>query len=48
MLHFWLDRPLTEVAGILDIPVGTAKSRLHRGLQALRASMRTESEAGSP
>jgi RNA polymerase sigma-70 factor (ECF subfamily) len=45
VLHFYLDRPLTEVAGILDIPVGTAKSRLHRGLEALRTDMRDEPEA---
>ena len=38
----YLDLPLTEAAVILDIPVGTAKSRLHRGLRALRESMRAE------
>jgi RNA polymerase sigma-70 factor (ECF subfamily) len=36
VLHFYLDLPLTEVAAIVGIPVGTAKSRLHRGLEALR------------
>jgi RNA polymerase sigma-70 factor (ECF subfamily) len=46
VLHFWLDLPLTDAAEILDIPVGTAKSRLHYGLQALRRSMRDE--PGSP
>jgi RNA polymerase sigma-70 factor (ECF subfamily) len=44
VLHFYLDLPLTEVAEILDIPVGTAKSRFHRGLGALRASMGAPSE----
>ena len=40
VLHFYLDLPLTDAADILDIPVGTAKSRLHRGLRTLRESMR--------
>jgi DNA-directed RNA polymerase specialized sigma24 family protein len=31
--------PLQQVAGTLGIPVGTAKSRLHRSLAALRASV---------
>ena len=44
VLHFYLDLPLTEAAEILDIPAGTAKSRLHRGLEALRTSMSEESE----
>jgi RNA polymerase sigma-70 factor (ECF subfamily) len=42
VLHFYLDLPLTEAAEILSIPVGTAKSRLHRGLSMLRASMASE------
>jgi RNA polymerase sigma-70 factor (ECF subfamily) len=36
VLHFYLDLPLTEAADVLGIPVGTAKSRLHRGLETLR------------
>lgn len=43
VLHFYLDLPLTEAAAILDIPVGTAKSRLNRGLGTLRTSMSRES-----
>jgi RNA polymerase sigma-70 factor (ECF subfamily) len=44
VLHFYLDLPLTDAADILSIPVGTAKSRLHRGLEALRGSMSAEAE----
>ena len=46
VLHFYLDLPLTDVAAILDIPAGTAKSRLHRGLQALRGNIVAGPEAG--
>jgi len=45
VLHFYLDLPLTDAAGILDIPVGTAKSRLHRGLEALRDAMSGDADA---
>jgi RNA polymerase sigma-70 factor (ECF subfamily) len=36
ILHFQEDMPLAEVAAVLEIPVGTAKSRLAYGLTALR------------
>ena len=39
VLHFYVGLPLTETAAVLDIPPGTAKSRLHRGLEAMRATM---------
>ena len=42
VLHFYLDLRLTDVADVLDIPAGTAKSRLHRGLATLRAAMAAE------
>lgn len=47
VLHFYLDLPLTAAASILEIPVGTAKSRLHYGLRALRQSMAEELAASA-
>lgn len=48
VLRFYLDLPLDAVADILDIPVGTAKSRLHRAIASLRASMVTPSSTFLP
>jgi RNA polymerase sigma-70 factor, ECF subfamily len=39
VLHHYLDLPLPEVAIALGIPLGTAKSRLHRALQSMRAAL---------
>lgn len=47
VLHFYLDLPLTEVAGILGIPAGTAKSRLNRGLDAMRSSLDADTQAST-
>ena len=47
VLHYYLDLPMREVAEILDIPYGTAASRLHRGLELMRASMHGISGPGS-
>jgi RNA polymerase sigma-70 factor (ECF subfamily) len=44
VLHFYVGLPLTEVAGTVNIPVGTAKSRLNRGLTAMRTSMGVDLE----
>ena len=39
VLHHYLDLPLPAVAATLGIPLGTAKSRLHRALGLLRAAI---------
>ena len=39
VLHHYLDLPLPEVAIALGMPLGTAKSRLHRALQSMRAAL---------
>ena len=43
VMHYFLGMPLPEVASMLGVPLGTAKSRLHRSL----AAMRIELDAGS-
>jgi RNA polymerase sigma-70 factor (ECF subfamily) len=42
LLHYQHDLSLEETAAILDIPVGTAKSRLHYGVAALRKYLTVE------
>jgi RNA polymerase sigma factor (sigma-70 family) len=39
VLHFYLGMPLPAVATTLGIPLGTAKSRLHRSLAAMRLTI---------
>ncbi len=39
VLHYFLGMPLPEVASALGIPLGTAKSRLHRGIGLLRVTV---------
>lgn len=39
VLHHYLGYPLTEIATTLDIPVGTARSRLHYATRQLRAAI---------
>lgn len=39
VLRFWLDRTVPEIAALLDVPEGTARSRLARAMDDLRASM---------
>ena len=42
VLHFYAGLPVPEVAEILGIPLGTAKSRLHYAMEALRAALEAD------
>jgi RNA polymerase sigma-70 factor (ECF subfamily) len=44
VLHYYFGLPLPEVARTLGIPIGTAKSRHHRSLAAMRAAIDADSE----
>lgn len=46
VLRFYLDLPVKTVAELLGLPAGTVKSRIHRGLSALRAVL--EADARNP
>jgi RNA polymerase sigma-70 factor, ECF subfamily len=39
VLHFYVGLRLADVAAVLGVPVGTAKSRLNRGLTSLRETL---------
>ncbi|MGE3404232.1 MAG: RNA polymerase sigma factor [Vicinamibacterales bacterium] len=47
LLHFQQELPLPEVAAILGIPIGTAKSRLAYGLSAIRKYLKVAPAAPS-
>jgi len=40
VLHYFEDLSLEEVAGVLDVPVGTVKSRLHNGRHKLEECLK--------
>jgi RNA polymerase sigma-70 factor (ECF subfamily) len=44
VLHHHVGLPLVAVAEVLDIPDGTARSRLHYATRALRAAFETARE----
>jgi len=51
VLRYYLDMPIEEVATTLDIPIGTAKSRIHHALKGMRAALDADSRppsGGSP
>jgi RNA polymerase sigma factor (sigma-70 family) len=43
VLYHYLDKPLDEIARILEIPVGTAHSRLHHAMRGMRAALDADS-----
>jgi RNA polymerase sigma-70 factor (ECF subfamily) len=42
VLTYYVDLPLGDAARVLDIPLGTMKSRVHRALAALRAEIEAD------
>jgi RNA polymerase sigma-70 factor (ECF subfamily) len=44
VLHHYLGLPLVEIAEILEIPAGTARSRLHYATRGLRSALIGEAE----
>ena len=44
VLYYINDLSLQEIAGILDVPEGTIKSRLHYGRKALRKQLNLDGE----
>jgi len=48
VLHYFLGMPLPEVASALGIPLGTAKSRLHRAIGLLRVTVDGDAGAETP
>ena len=45
VMHYFLGMPLPDVAGAMGIPLGTAKSRLHRSIVAMRRTVGVEESA---
>jgi RNA polymerase sigma-70 factor (ECF subfamily) len=48
VLHHYVGLPLVEVADILEIPAGTARSRLHYAIEGLRTALTAVPESYAP
>ncbi|HEX6867250.1 MAG TPA: sigma-70 family RNA polymerase sigma factor [Candidatus Limnocylindrales bacterium] len=47
VLHFHAGHPLTDIADIVGVPLGTVKSRLHYATRSLRAAIVADSQVES-
>ncbi len=47
VLHHYAGLPLTEIAEVVGVPVGTVKSRLHHATRSLRAAIVADSQVES-
>jgi RNA polymerase sigma-70 factor (ECF subfamily) len=45
VLHYYLGLPASEVAEVLGVPVGTAKSKIHYATLTMRAALESDSRA---
>jgi RNA polymerase sigma-70 factor (ECF subfamily) len=48
VMHYFLGMPLPDVARSLGIPLGTAKSRLHRSMRAMRLTIGADETSDVP
>ena len=48
VLHHYLGLPLVEIAELLEIPAGTARSRLHYAIAGLRDALTADAEPDRP
>ncbi len=44
VLRFWEDLSVEQIASVLEIPIGTVKSTLHRALRTLKSNWPTRTE----